>query len=58
MEDKPIDIDYVTAKDSYELENPGMKFEDLTTRKRNSLARSEMFHRHYHAICDAIKGFR
>jgi len=30
------------------------EWDSLTTRKKNALARDEMFHREYHALADAI----
>ena len=49
---KPEQIDYETAQRN----NPD--WDTLTTRKKNSLARNEMFHREYHGLCEAIMGFR
>jgi hypothetical protein len=55
---KPDLEDHAKAKLVFEKENPGLSFSDLPTRKRNALAKSEMFHREYHGLCVAIMGFK
>lgn len=49
-------IDYEVAKKDFESENPGQTYDNLPTRKRNALAKDQMFHREYHDLCRAIMG--
>lgn len=55
---KPEPSHYTAAQLEYEKENPGKSFNDLPTRKRNALAKDQMYHSEYHDLCNAIMGVR
>lgn len=51
---KPLPEDYQTAEKEWNQGHYEQSFASLPTRKRNSLARDQMYHREFHALCDAI----
>lgn len=54
----PSEEDRETAKLEWNKENPSLPFDDLPTRKKNSLTKAEMFHRQYRDLANAIMNFR
>lgn len=45
-------------EDYAEAQRNNPNWDNLTTRKKNALAKDEMHHREYHALADAIMGVR
>lgn len=60
-QDTPEPQDYAAAKLEWLNDNPDRcdaEWEKLPTRKRNYLAKQQMYHRGYSDLCDAIMNFR
>ena len=58
MDNTPTKADCDAAKTRWNESNPQLKWEDLPTRKKNKLAKNEMYLREHMELSDAISNFR